>query len=392
MKIQLRVYSIIKQYLSKCSKKERMMIIIGVLILILITIFLIKYIITNRHTVKHPIRISVAIAPVTRQNIPVYINALGTVTPFETITVKTQINGQLQQVYFIEGQTVRKGDLLAQIDPQPYLAQLIQYEGQLARDKALLANALIDLARYKKLFEQDSISKQTLDTQVSLVEQYEGTVKSDIGQIESTKVNLSYCKIVSPIQGRVGLRQVDPGNFIQTTDPNGLVIINSIQPISVLFSVPEDHVSKINQKMNNKIKLVVDAFDHAQAHQLATGTLLTMNNQIDLTTGTVKLRALFQNKDNGLFPNQFVNVKLKINTLNNATVIPKAAVQQGVQGTFVYVVNDETMQVNIKPVAIQETVDDIVAILSDLKVNQKVVIEGADKLREGVHINIQQSG
>ena len=262
-------------------------------------------------------------------------------------------------------------------------------KGQLARDKALLANAKLDLNRYQKLFRQDSVAKQTLDTQISLVKQYEGTVKSDQGLVETARVDLIYCRITSPIAGRVGLRLVDPGNFVQTTDPSGLVVINTINPITVVFSLPEDSLQQIMKPMNGDTKLKVEAYDRWQNKLLATGTLLAIDNQIDLTTGTVKLKAQFQNDDNSLFPNQFVNIRLLVNTLHDATVVPTAAIQHGVNGSFAYVANKD-LTVKMTPLSVRAAVDDDTVVTTGVSPGETVVIEGTDKLTDGAIVTVSQ--
>src|SRR5277367_3956651 len=256
----------------------------------------------------------VTVAPAAKGDVPIIYAGLGTVTPLATVTVRTQINGQLIQVAFQEGQLVHKGDFLAEIDPRPYQAALDQMQGQLARDQALLRTAEVDLNRYRTLVAQDSIAKQQYDTQVELVRQDQGVVKTDQALVDNARLNLNYCHIISPVTGRVGLRQVDQGNYVQTSDANGLVVITQVQPITVIFTLPEDNLPPVLKRLRASASLAVTAFDRSQQTKLATGTLNTVDNQIDVTTGTVKLRAQFANDDESLFPNQFVNIQLLVDT------------------------------------------------------------------------------
>jgi multidrug efflux system membrane fusion protein len=318
-------------------------------------------------------------------DMPVVLNELGTVTPLATVTVQTQISGYLQQVAFTEGQMVKPGDFLAQIDPRPYQAALETAQGTLAHDQALLVEARIDLARYQKLAAQDSIAKQQVDTQAALVKQYEGSVLSDQGTVDTQKTNLAYCHITAPVQGRVGLRQVDQGNYVTPSLANGLVVITQLQPISVIFTVPEDALPQILPPLNAGVKLAVTATDRADAHTLAKGTMETIDNQVDTTTGTVKIRAVFDNTDRALFPNQFVNAQLLVDTLRNTVLVPGAAIQRGVPGTYVYVVKPDST-VTVRTVEIGPTDGTSTAVLKGLAAGETVVIDGTDRLHEGAKV------
>jgi membrane fusion protein, multidrug efflux system len=327
--------------------------------------------------------VSVMTEAVRRGDVPVSIKALGTITAIDGVSVKTQIDGQLLKVVFKEGQVVKKGDLLAEIDQRPFEAQLIQYEGQLLRDQALLENAKLDLKRYQKLIKTDSVSRQVLDTQVSLVKQYEGTVKIDEGLIEGVKVNIEYCHIKTDIAGVVGLRQVNEGNFVQTTDTTPLTVINLLDPISVIFPIPEDDLVKLQGKIGPGSALVLDIFDRRDEKKLAHGKLIAIDSQIDTTTGTIRLRAEVENKDHHLYPNQFVNVRLSHDILKGTLIINAAAIQRGQKGTFVYVVDSTHKTAKVTPVTVKTEVDGIAAIDGAVQVDQHVVIQGAEKLSDG---------
>ena len=315
-------------------------------------------------------------------DVDIAVNGLGTVTPLATVTVRTQIAGQLQQIAFTEGQDVQKGDFLAQVDPRPYQAALDQLQGQLLKDQAVLQGAEVDLARFQKLSAQNSIARQQVDDQHYLVLQEQGTVKSDQAQVENAQLNLAYCHIVAPVAGRVGLRQVDQGNYVQTSDANGIVVITQLHPISVIFTLPEDDLPPILKRLGAGATLPVTAYDRSQSEKLADGVLNTLDNQIDTTTGTVKLRAQFDNKDESLFPNQFVNVRLLVDVLKGAVVIPTAAIQRGAPGTFVYLIGADN-KVSVRTIVLGPVDGERAAVQSGLKVGDRVVIDGADKLREG---------
>jgi len=330
-------------------------------------------------------RSPVVVNTVTRRNMDVVLNGLGNVTPVANVTVRVQVSGPLLKVLFKEGQMVKAGDVLAEIDPRPFQATLDQAVGQLARDQALLQNARLDQKRYKTLLAQDSISSQQVDTQDALVRQYEGTVKTDQGNVDNARLQLGYTRIVAPVSGRIGLRQVDPGNIVNTTDTNGIALITQIQPIAVLYTIPEDNLPSVLKKLNAGEKLPVQAWDRQMRNQIGDGTLLTTDNQIDTTTGTVKLKAIFPNTDGLLFPNQFVNVRTRIDTLENATVMPIAAIQRGQQGTFVYVVGDDS-KVKVQVVTLGPGDGSHTAVLKGLEPGQRVVVDGADRLKEGMTV------
>jgi multidrug efflux system membrane fusion protein len=331
--------------------------------------------------------VPVGVAPVVQGDMPVTLSQLGTVTPLAMVTVKTQISGYLVQVAFKEGQMVNKGDFLAQIDPRPYQVALEQAQAQLAKDQALLKNAQLDLQRYNTLVTQNSIAKQTRDTQVSLVAQYEATVKADQAQIDAQKLNLTYCRIVSPVTGRVGLRQVDAGNYVQTSDPNGIVVVTQLQPISVIFTLPEDNLPAVMKRLRSGATLSVTAYDRTGATEIAQGKLETVDNQIDTTTGTVKLRAIFDNEQDTLFPNQFVNVKLLVDTLHDVDIVPSSAIQRGAPGTFVYLARPDRT-VAVQKVKLGPGDGQRIALLSGPQPGESVVVDGADRLRDGAKITV----
>ena len=324
-------------------------------------------------------------------DIRISLRALGAVTPLTTVTVNTQINGQLMAVGFKEGQLVHKGQFLAQIDPRPYQVALEQDQAQLARDDATLEQAQMDLARYKTLSEQVSIPRQTYEDQVWMVKQDQGTVDSDKAQIRAQQLNLTYCHIVAPSDGRVGLRQVDPGNYVQTSSSTGIVVLTLLNPITVEFSVPEDSLPQVMARVHAGAKLPVTAFDRANVTQLATGEFAAIDTQVNTTTGTVMLRANFDNPDEKLFPSQFVNVVMLLDTLKDVVTVPVSAVQRGAPGTYVYLVNDDdTVSVRVVKLGVQD--GDLFDVESGLSPGDRVVTDGADRLRDGAKVSIPANG
>jgi multidrug efflux system membrane fusion protein len=334
-----------------------------------------------------PLSTPVFVASARKGDMNVYLTGLGSVTPLNNVTVRSRVDGQLMEVHFREGQNVTKGSLLAVIDPRPSQVLLTQAEGQMARDRELLNNARMDLERYRTLWKQDSIPRQQLDTQDALVRQYEGAVKVDQGQIDSAKLQLTYSRITAPISGRIGLRIVDPGNMVHATDTGGLLTITQVQPMAVVFPLPEDSLPQVLRKMKGG-RLGVEAFDREMKLKLATGELTTLDNQIDPTTGTVKLKAVFANRADELFPNQFVNARLLLEVKKDVIIVPSAAVQKNPQGSFAFVLyTDKT--VAMRPIKTGISQGGETSILEGLEIGEQVVVDGAERLREGSKVEVK---
>jgi len=336
-------------------------------------------------------RAAVITIPARKVDMPVYLRGLGNAVASNTVTVRSRVDGQLVKVAFKEGDFVKKDDLLAEIDKRPFEVQLAQAKGQLARDQALLLSAKTEQQRNQLLLDKGLIPKQQFDTQAAAVGQYEGSIQADQAQIDNANLQITYSRIVAPISGQIGLRLVDEGNIVRAADPSGIVVITQLQPISVLFSIPEDNLGDVLRKLHAGQKLRVEAWDHDDSKKIADGVLLTADNQIDPTTGTSKLKAVFDNKNNALYPNQFVNVRLLIDVLKNAVVVPASTIQRGSQGTFLYVVKED-QTAELRPVTIKTTEGNDVALASGVEAGEMVVLEGMDKIQDGARVDVQTPG
>ena len=343
-----------------------------------------------RNHFQGPQTVPVSVATVESRNLPVYMTGLGSVTAFNTVAIKSRVDGQLVQVAFREGQEVSKGDLLAVIDPRPYQVALDQAQATLLKDQSQLKNAQLDLERYKGLAAAGVVSHQQVDTQEALSGQLQGTVGADKAAIENARLNLAYCHITAPVNGRIGLRLVDPGNMVHANDANPLLVITQLQPIAVIFTLPEDSLPAVAQHMRAGT-LRVEAYSRDDQSKLATGTLLTIDNQIDQTTGTGKLKAIFDNRERDLWPNQFVNVRLLLEVRKNATVVPAAAVERGPQGTFAYVVKPNNT-VEVRPVTLSLTQGNVTAIAQGVNPGEIVVTDGQEKLQNGSKVVFRNRG
>ena len=382
----------LKISMAKDFRRWRIVLILPALVCLLLLLWFVNSSLAQQSKGKHsgangPVPVGIATAQ--KGDIDIIKEALGTVTPLTNVVVQTQISGVITKIAFQEGQIVKKGDLLIEIDPRPYELSLQQGQGALVRDEALLKDAKLNLVRYQKLLTEDSISKQQVTTQEALVEQYDGDVVTDKAQIDTAKLNITYCHITAPIDGRVGLRQVDQGNYVQVggNSTTGLVTLTQLQPITIIFVLPEDDLPAIMKRLSQGAELTTAAYDRTQTMKLADGKLIAVDNQIDTSTGTIKLRAQFDNIDNMLFPNQFVNIKLLVDTLHDAVVVPQAAIERGAPGTFVYLV-DANNTVSVKKVTLGPAQGDNVAITDGLAENDRVVVDGADKLRDGAEIKL----
>ncbi|HEY4311592.1 MAG TPA: efflux RND transporter periplasmic adaptor subunit [Pirellulales bacterium] len=337
-----------------------------------------------------PRPIPVVAVPARTGDMKLNLNGLGSVTALYTVTLKSRVDGELINVAFTEGQVVKKGDLLAEIDPRPYEVMKRQAQGQLLKDEAAMKIAQLNLDRYMLLLPNRTVTQQQVDEQLALVKQAEGAIEADQAQIKNIDLQLQYCKIIAPIPGTIGLRLVDPGNMVKANDPTGMAVINQLQPITVVFTIPQDDISRVQKQINAGVKLQVDAYDRDFKNKLATGDLKALDNQVDTSTGTVKLKAIFPNEDNMLFPNQFVNAQLMVDQVHDAVIVPTPAVQQGPNGTFVYVVGKNS-EVEVRNVTVGPSEGDGTVITNDLKDGELVVVDGVDKLRQGTKVALRES-
>jgi multidrug efflux system membrane fusion protein len=324
-------------------------------------------------------------ATASKGSIPIYLRGIGTAAPALTVTLHSRVDGQIMSVHFTEGQFVHAGDLLVEIDPRPYEATLAQVQGTLAHDTALYNNAELDYQRYLTLYNQKIVSQQQMDTQSALVNEYKGAMAADQAAIETAKLNLTYSHVTAPIDGRIGLRLADPGNIVHANDTQGLAVITQVQPIAVLFSLPQEDLPQVYSQLRAGHHPPVVAFDSTNTKQLAVGDLLTIDNSIDATTGTFKSKAMFNNQDNALFPNQFVNARLEVGTDTGLTIVPPPAIQRGPQGTYVFVVSDDNT-VTSRPVTVARTEGNLVGLSAGLRAGENVVVDGADKLQDGTKV------
>jgi multidrug efflux system membrane fusion protein len=366
------------------ARKKRWSWLIITIVVLLFGVILFRAIVGRKKTAPPPPPVPVLMTNAQSGDIGIYVEALGVVTPVATVTVPSQVSGQLTKVSFVEGQMVHAGDLLAEIDPRPFEAQLASAEGQLERDQALLAEARMDLARYQAAYEAKAIPKQQLDDQLALVDQEVGTVKFDQGQVDNAKVQLGYCQIATPISGRVGLRLIDPGNIILASLTNGIAVVTQLQPITVIFSVAEDYLPQIQHQLQLGNQLTVEALDRAQETNLASGVVLALDNQIDTGTGTIRIKAVFTNEDNALFPNQFVNAKLLIDTLHNQTLIPSAVVQRNGQAAFVFVVKPDST-VEMRTITLGTTDGNTTAV-TGVKPGEALAADNFNRLQDKVKV------
>jgi multidrug efflux system membrane fusion protein len=367
-------------------KRWRVWLVVGGVVLVSAAILLSRS--TRGATPAGAVRaVPVVAAKARKGDMAVSLTGLGTVTALNTVTVRSRVDGQLIRVAFTEGQMVHQGDLLAEIDPRPFQVQLMQAEGQMAKDQAALKNATMDQERFRSLVQQGILPKQQLDAQSSTVTQVEAALKSDQAQVESARLNLTYSRITAPLSGRVGLRLVDQGNMVRATDPNGLAVIAPVQPINVVFTIPADSIQQVMAQSRKGLRLPVEAWDRDLKSRLASGSVAAIDNQVDTTTGTVRLKALFTNADASLFPNQFVNARLQVDTVRDTVIVPTAAVQRSPQGVFVYVIKADST-VDMRPIEVQGTEGDETAVKRGLAAGEMVVTDGLEKLRPGSKVSL----